>query len=50
MRSIGKNKQFLTKVIVHHITEDVPHKLQLEVEWHSDVYGKKQIRFERLFL
>jgi len=33
-------------VIVHHITEDTPHKLQLEVEWQTHLGP----RFERIFL
>lgn len=33
-------------VVVHHITEDTPHKLQLEVEWKKP-FGP---RFERIFL
>ena len=50
MRKVRNKNQFLTKVIVHHITEDTPNRLQLEVEWQSQVYDKKVIRFERLFL
>ncbi len=38
------------RVIIHHVTEDSSHRLQLEIERHVNVYGKKSITFERVVL
>lgn len=49
-KACGRDNDNAVSVIVHHITEDTPHKLQLEVEWQIKNYSSTVLSFERIFL